>query len=135
MAELSVSKKSIKNFLSIKEAKFIIPDYQREYSWDEEKCDILWEDITNFSKEKEEEYFLGTIVICGNKEKIEVIDGQQRITSLFLLLRAFYKKLEEMKEDDNIKGLKLQIEPCIWKIDQKIIMMQLVFLRILGNLL
>ena len=118
MAELSVSKKSIKNFLSIKEAKFIIPDYQREYSWDEEKCDILWEDITNFSKEKEEEYFLGTIVICGNKEKIEVIDGQQRITSLFLLLRAFYKKLEEMKEDDNIKGLKLQIEPCIWKIDR-----------------
>ncbi|WP_262708298.1 hypothetical protein [Chryseobacterium sp. CH21] len=45
------------------------------------------------------------------------MDGQQRITSFFLLLRAFYRKLEVMTEDDDVRGLKTQIEPCIWDIN------------------
>lgn len=100
--------------------KFIIPEYQRPYKWDEEKCEILWKDITDFHElhdTNREEYFLGTIVSYKNNENIEIIDGQQRITSFFLLLRAFYKKLEGMAEDANIKGLKNQISPCIWDID------------------
>ncbi len=120
MAELNVSRESIKSFLSIKKGKFIIPEYQRPYSWDEEKCEILWDDIDNFSKDKkEEEYFLGTIVTSKDEQKnIEVIDGQQRVISFFLLLRAFYKKLEEMNEDSNIDILKRDIEPCIWEVDE-----------------
>ena len=127
MAELNVSRESIKSFLSIKKGKFIIPDYQRPYSWDEEKCETLWDDIVNFSKnEKEEEYFLGTIVTHKDKEEnIQIIDGQQRIISFLLLLRAFYKKLEEaesnekigeaLKKIDNLKGA---IEPCIWEVEK-----------------
>lgn len=123
MAELNVTRKNIsKLFAEMQDKKYIIPDYQRPYKWDEEKCETLWNDITNFYAEKKdgEEYFLGTIVTCkgdDQKNEIEIIDGQQRITSLFLLLRAFYSKLENMQEDENIIGLKSQIAPCIWNVD------------------
>jgi len=126
MAELNVTKKSISSLFSeMQDSKFIIPEYQRPYKWDLEKCEILWQDLTGFfeeSKKKDEEYYLGTIVTCrddeSKKNEIEVIDGQQRITSLLLLLRAFYSKLENsVIEDDNIRGLKNQIAPCIWDVD------------------
>ena len=123
MAELSVTRKNIsKLFSEMQDKKFIIPDYQRPYKWDEENCETLWNDITNFFAEKKEseEYFLGTIVTCKGddpRNEIEIIDGQQRITSLFLLLRAFYSKLENMPDDDNIIGLKSQIAPCLWNVD------------------
>ncbi|HBK23122.1 MAG TPA: hypothetical protein DDZ60_11630 [Planktothrix sp. UBA10369] len=125
MAELNVTKKSISSLFSeMQGTKFIIPDYQRPYKWDLEKCEILWQDLTGFFEERtvSEEYYLGTVVTCKNDEsgkiEIEVIDGQQRITSLLLLLRAFYSKLENSAiEDDNITGLKNQIAPCIWDVN------------------
>jgi len=126
MAELNVTKKSISSLFSeMQGSKFIIPDYQRPYKWDLEKCEILWQDLTGFFEERKsnEEYYLGTIVTCrndeSNKNEVEVIDGQQRITSLLLLLRAFYSKLENSAiVDDNIVGLKNQIAPCIWDVNQ-----------------
>lgn len=131
MAELSVSKKNIYSYLtdSFQESKvklFIIPEYQRPYSWDVEKCDILWNDIKDFHQKIENrqqgEYFLGTIVTCIEGESgVHIIDGQQRITSFFLMLRAFYTKLEAMlKEspsDDEIQGLMNQIGSCIWDVN------------------
>ena len=128
MPELNVSKKSVFNLLAeMQTRRFVIPDYQRPYKWDLEKCDILWQDVTSFYEEQqahESEYFLGTIVTCKKSEEeassndVEVIDGQQRITSLLLLLRAFYKKLEDAPvQDKNILGLKNQIAPCIWDVD------------------
>ncbi len=125
MAELNVTKKSISSlFTEMQGSKFIIPDYQRPYKWDLEKCEILWQDLTGFFEDRKqnEEYYLGTVVTCRNddnsKVEIEVIDGQQRITSLLLLLRAFYSKLENTTiVDDNISGLKNQIAPCIWDVN------------------
>ena len=121
MAELNVSRKNIsKLFVDMQNKKFQIPEYQRPYKWDEEKCEILWEDITDFhlTRKVNDEYFLGSIVSYKKNEyNIEIIDGQQRITSFFLLLRAFYKKLEEMSENANVKGLKNQIAPCIWDVN------------------
>lgn len=62
----------------MKNKKFIISDYQRQCSWDEEKCEILWSDLVNFYKTKNaSEYFLGRIVTWKTDEGIEVIDGQQ----------------------------------------------------------
>lgn len=71
---------------------YIIPAYQRKYSWDEEKCEDLWYDIIEkYEEDKEGEYFLGTTVLIKNdNNKFEVIDGQQRLTSLIILLRALY---------------------------------------------
>jgi uncharacterized protein with ParB-like and HNH nuclease domain len=129
MPELSVSRKSISQLLTEETEggeRFLIPEYQRPYKWDQEKCDILWNDIANFhfeinSKNSDglTEYFLGTIVTCrpDKSKNIEIIDGQQRITSIFLLLRAFYTKLEKMPDTDDVIGLKAQIAPCIWAVD------------------
>nr|WP_314487388.1 DUF262 domain-containing protein [uncultured Kingella sp.] len=128
MANLNVSSKKIINLLGnqdMQEKYFIIPEYQRPYRWDTEKCAVLWSDIVDFrqsSKGKNEEYFLGTIVVCPNEEgNLEVIDGQQRLTSLLLLLRAFYQVLEQAKNTpdtkDKITTLKSKIAPCIWDVD------------------
>jgi hypothetical protein len=122
MAELSVSRKTISKLLSeMQGKKFIIPDFQRPYKWNIEKCETLWNDIENFAQTEAKagaEYFLGTIVSYVNEQKSqEIIDGQQRLTSFFLMLRAFFKKLEDMPEDDDVKGLKNQLAPCIWDIN------------------
>ena len=117
MEAFKVEKKTIKNLFSDMEGKkFIVPDYQRPYAWDKDKCEILWDDLKDFFDNEEEEYFLGTIVICKgeNENETHVIDGQQRITSLFLLLRAFYFHLDDMEKDKYVTGLMGQIAPCIW---------------------
>jgi uncharacterized protein with ParB-like and HNH nuclease domain len=122
MAELHVSKKSIKSLFSdMQGKKFLIPDYQRPYKWDVEKCETLWNDIDDFTgtAQANTDYYLGTIVSFVNSDgNYEVIDGQQRITSFLLLLRAFYKKLEIMPQDAQVLGLKNQLAPCIWDIDR-----------------
>lgn len=122
MAELHVSKKSIsKLFSEMQGRKFVIPDFQRPYKWDVEKCETLWNDIENFTltdAKTNSDYFLGTIVSYKNDDgNQDIIDGQQRITSFFLLLRSFFKKLEDMVEDEDVIGLKNQLAPCIWDIN------------------
>lgn len=121
MADLHVSNKNIGKLLSeMQGKKFIIPDFQRPYKWEIEKCETLWNDIVNFFENDpaDTDYFLGTIVTAENVDKNpEVIDGQQRLTSFFLLLRAFYKKLEAMPLDENVLGLKMQVGPCLWDVD------------------
>ncbi len=125
MAELNVSRKNIgKLFTDMQNKKFIIPEYQRPYKWNMDKCDTLWQDILDFYENdisKNQEYYLGTIVSYKseeNEKQIDIIDGQQRITSFFLLLRAFYTKLEAMNQEDaRVKGLMGQIAPCIWDVD------------------
>ena len=123
MTKLHIDKKSIGALFSeLKGRKFIIPDYQRPYKWDKEKCETLWNDIEDFSRsteaQNEESYFLGTVVSYNNENgNPEIIDGQQRMTSFMLLLRAFYRKLETMDDSNqNVKGLKARLEPCIWEI-------------------
>ena len=126
MSKLNVDQKTIIQLFSDKKADFLIPDYQRPYAWDEEQCQTLWDDIFSFSFpndnyeafDKNEEYFLGSIVTYKNDDgKSEVIDGQQRLTTLMLLLRAFYDKFANM-QDSNSKSTYARIEKCIWKTDE-----------------
>lgn len=126
MSKLSIDQKTIRELLSSKKSEFLIPDYQRPYAWDKEKeCRTLWDDIFSFAfpdnnYEKfndNEEYFLGAIVTFKNENgKLEVIDGQQRITTLMLLLRAFYARLDKMKDQTTLK-LKDAIGCCLWNSD------------------
>lgn len=123
MAKLHIDKKTIEKFFTeIKNHKIIIPDYQRPYKWNTEKCETLWNDIENFAQTDVKigsDYFLGTIVTYVNgQDNHEIIDGQQRITSFTLLLRAFYRKLEEMSQDEIVSNLKSKIAPCIWKVNR-----------------
>ncbi len=126
MSKLSVDQKNIGSLFSDKKADFIIPDYQRPYAWTEEQCQTLWEDMFNFAfpdnnKDKfnsEEEYYLGPIVTFKNdKSKMEVIDGQQRLTTLMLLLRAFFIKFEKAADNDTVRTRE-NIARCIWKTDE-----------------
>lgn len=63
MAELNASKKTISEFFGkMQGRKFIIPEYQRAYEWNEEMCERLWSDIEYFAhnRNENEPYFLGT---------------------------------------------------------------------------
>lgn len=83
---------------------YVIPKYQREYTWSYKEWDALYDDIT----ENIEGYFIGSIICINtgdsNYPRLEVIDGQQRLTTLCLFLLAIYRRLnehkEEMDEDD-----------------------------------
>lgn len=93
---IEVNKQSVKQLLETgKTNKFIIPEYQRPYAWSDEQIQTLFEDLVEYTKSKNEStYFLGTIVSYENEnEEQEIIDGQQRITSLFLLLVRFIRNL------------------------------------------
>ena len=126
MSKLNVDQKTIKELFQDKKADFLIPDYQRPYAWGEAECQTLWDDIFSFAIPDEgriefdsnSEYFLGPIVTFRNlNSKLEVIDGQQRLTTLMLLLRAFYTKFGHMQDRASI-ATKQNIEKCIWKTDE-----------------
>lgn len=126
MSKLNVDQKTVKDLFQAKQSDFLIPDYQRPYAWGEAECQTLWDDIFSFAIpddgrtefDSNSEYFLGPIVTFKNKEgKMEVIDGQQRLTTLMLLLRAFYAKFDHMQDKASI-STKQNIEKCIWKTDE-----------------
>lgn len=124
MSKLSIDQKTIQDLFSDKKADFLIPDYQRPYAWNEDECRTLWEDLFAFifpdndkDKFNDDEYFLGPIVTFKNKGQSEIIDGQQRLTTLMLLLRGFYDKFENMKDEQSVTTRK-NIAQCIWKTDE-----------------
>ena len=85
------------------EMELIIPVYQRNYEWGKEQCEQLRNDIIYASK-KETEHFIGSIVYikdsCTSQDdKYTIIDGQQRLTSVMLLILAIYSKCKEINHD------------------------------------
>ena len=78
---------------------FVIPPYQRPYAWTTEEAGELFDDIESFMQQTgasaDDPYFLGSIVLIKTEEspRAEVIDGQQRLTTLTLLLAALVEKL------------------------------------------
>src|SRR5574344_2634333 len=75
---------------------YSIPDFQREYSWDKENILEFWNDLNN-----SEDLFFGSFVLVGNKNDTElyIVDGQQRFTTITILLsviRDFFKLIEEI---------------------------------------
>jgi len=91
--------------------EYIIPSYQRKYSWEESNWEDLWSDIIE-AFESETNHFLGTIILArkenhtvklGSNDCYEIIDGQQRLTTLFLLLSELIKKIQDKSDEDEIK--------------------------------
>lgn len=77
--------------------KFVVPPYQREYSWTTENCDKLWQDIDDFlASHSEDPYFFGTIILdCSQDKCLNLIDGQQRTTTFLLLMKALQLQLDK----------------------------------------
>lgn len=126
MSKLTVDQKSIRELLSDKRADFLIPDYQRPYAWGEDECATLWDDLFAFAFpnddyeqfDRSDEYFLGPVVTFKNDDgKLEIIDGQQRLTTIMLLLRAFYDKFANMKDKQSVR-IRATIAECVWKTDE-----------------
>lgn len=80
----------------IKEHQFGVPNYQRSYKWEEEHIKSLFSDLTKSIDNSESEYFLGTIVLSKkeNSKELEIVDGQQRITTIVILLSAIRNYFE-----------------------------------------
>ena len=126
MSKLSIDQKNIMSLFQDKKSDFLIPDYQRPYAWTETECLTLWDDLFEFAIpdnnadkfNKDDEYYLGPIVTFKNEDnKLEIIDGQQRLTTLMLLLRAFHVKFLHAQDENSVKTRE-SIEKCIWKTDE-----------------
>lgn len=88
--------------------RFIIPTYQRKYSWTDTERKDLWQDIQESIKDNMN-HFLGTLSFKENKAVglttdtvYEIIDGQQRITTLFILLKVLIDKLDDKAVRDGL---------------------------------
>jgi len=91
--------------------KYIIPTYQRPYSWESigksdrnNQINNMWEDFFNFyssPNDDNQEYFFGSIVVFKKDGFSQVVDGQQRLTSLLLLFSAMKCFLANLQKNDN----------------------------------
>ena len=93
--------------------QFMLPIYQRRYSWEKEQCDQLWDDVLRVGQnENIKSHFLGSIVsreeVSTRVQRLLVIDGQQRLTTLSLLLSVLGRAIEA--EDADFPISRNQIE-------------------------
>ena len=101
--------------------KYYIPNYQRDYSWENDELDDFWSDLISCN-ETNSEHFFGQIVI--HEEKIKdsdktikyIIDGQQRTITTMIFLKVLKEKVEELykeKTDDSVLKLLFSISQVI----------------------
>ena len=107
---MKAEEKELLRFLEGTDKNFIIPIYQRNYDWKKENCKQLFDDLENLMSKKLNIHFFGSIVCKPeDMEKIIIIDGQQRITTISLLLLAIY---------NNIKNRNIEVNASL---DEKIL--------------
>ena len=80
--------------------QFVIPIYQRTYSWLLPQCNKLFNDILN----EEEGYYIGNLLVINSKNAFDVVDGQQRLTTLSLYFLAIFEYLTEKSTEIFHKG-------------------------------
>lgn len=94
---------------AFKHCFYVVPDYQREYIWKEKQVNQLLEDINEeFDSNSPGEYFIGNILVSpkeDEKNHFDVIDGQQRLTTIFLILCALQRILSGTQYGNHIKSL------------------------------
>ena len=88
-------------FMEGADKRFVIPVYQRKYDWRYENCRQLYDDLKKIVKDGRESHFFGSIVSAvvpnGNKIEYHIIDGQQRLTTVSLLLLAIRNLIAQGK--------------------------------------
>ncbi|EMH17608.1 hypothetical protein HMPREF1417_01693 [Helicobacter pylori GAM260Bi] len=123
---MKATQSTINDFFALTGTVFSIPVYQRNYTWEEENCEKLLQDIVSISQNKKT-HFMGSItyilhLIDDEKslrqlQEFVIIDGQQRITTIMLLLKAIETKIQNegiKKEIDgllNLSGQRLRLKP------------------------
>ena len=111
MADITLETRLVKDI----KGTFVVPSYQRGYRWGRDEVTRLLDDIyENLGKN----YCLQPVVVARRGDgSYELIDGQQRLTTLMLLLRAFYAKFGHMQDKASV-ATRQNIEKCIWKTDE-----------------
>lgn len=109
---MKASEIRFEEFLSQPKTNFLIPVYQRNYDWKITQCDDFIRDIENLVQRKKDIHFLGTIVYIKNDDLVSIesglkeyiiIDGQQRITTIMLFLKAIYDLSDDQDDQEEIK--------------------------------
>lgn len=95
-SSVNVEMKSFKDLIDL---SLTIPDFQRSYVWKEENLEKLINDFEEFLFSRKNEYYMGTILLYRNINNYEIIDGQQRITTLIIL----YSLINEKYEIENLQ--------------------------------
>lgn len=93
-------------FLEGSRKRFIIPVYQRNYDWKQENCKQLFDDLVQVIRENKQSHFFGSIVSYAHlRDEVVLIDGQQRITTVSLILIAMINAMKQgimSSEDSNL---------------------------------
>ncbi|GAA7055793.1 hypothetical protein AOHp67_00140 [Helicobacter pylori] len=101
---------------------YSIPNYQRDYAWKDKNFRDLWEDLEEAIEynKKGQGHFIGTMVVAkneDNKKLYDIIDGQQRTTTIFMLLHVLANEQNEKDKQETRKylyqkgELKLEVAP------------------------
>lgn len=101
--ELHAYTRTISDLLSVKK-KYVVPRFQREYSWSKEQVTELWEDtVASVTRDSSgvfthEEYFIGALVLVGSDKspELQIVDGQQRLTTITMLLSALCERFRQI---------------------------------------
>ena len=98
--------KTIAKIFGDADSYYQVPDYQRPYSWEDEQIEQLWDDLYSAMQSGDESYFLGPMILIRTKDGyFEVVDGQQRLTTLtilFCVLRDLYgSDIEKLDKNVN----------------------------------
>lgn len=105
--ELHAYTRTISDLFSVKR-KYVVPRFQRAYSWSKEQIKELWDDIVaNIQVNSEEdisheEYFIGALVLVGDDKSnvLQIVDGQQRLTTITILLSVLCERFKELNKDN-----------------------------------
>ena len=110
----------------LKDSTYSVPDYQRAYEWKTPEIEDFWDDLTDYlelkikNPEVKSSLFLGTFILYKNKERhYEIVDGQQRITTIFILLIAIRNFLGDLIAKD-IKFGHLDFEELKYQVGDRI---------------
>ncbi|MDR0940554.1 MAG: DUF262 domain-containing HNH endonuclease family protein [Mediterranea sp.] len=77
--------------------KYTVPKFQRDYSWDTEQWEDLWQDIERMLQEKDGDHYMGYLVLqTSDNENFMIIDGQQRFTTITMIVLAAIKAVKEL---------------------------------------
>lgn len=113
MAKVNLLNTDTKSFLDLigNGKVYRVPPYQRDYSWNEEQWEDLWQDIDALRKQPDERHYMGAMVVEGRSDReFLIIDGQQRIATLSLLALAILARLRHLADTgqdsaDNVERL------------------------------
>ena len=98
---MQIKQQSLLDLMGAPDVRFSIPKFQRAYSWDAPQCDELWRDIMRAAR-AHRSHFMGTLIYLeeqrGGMRELSVVDGQQRLTTITLILSAFARYLRETGE-------------------------------------